>query len=455
MRTRTWLSFGSGALALLAAGTLAAQQVQRDHRAGHTASDFRDHRNLGRTPVAGPTMPPPPPREETWAARAGFVWIPGHYEWRANAYAWIPGHMERERAGHHWNPGRWENRGGTWVWVEGSWVAGAEAPPPGAPVANDGRPHEAPPPPRDEHWNPRTGFVWVAGHYEWRNNAYAWIPGHEERERAGQHWNPGHWDNQDGAWVWTEGSWIAGDVPTPGMMPPPGAPPPGWMPHHEWHLDRPVVSDYWPIKGKVGTRIVIHGRNFEPEMAVLWAGQAIRPEKVKPNMLAFRVPPGATTGMLALQREHGPALTVGMFEVADYDAEAEEAKREAEWKKRAQDEWAEQERALAKDRAAREAAFEQRWKQEEETREQRRAQRAAEIRAKWDAAFLSDPDTQAELTLHAQRAAELTRMKDLAEIDNNGQLAVRIDIDTERETTRHDERMQALKAAFAAKGGRP
>jgi hypothetical protein len=451
---------------MLAAGTLAAQPVQRDHRAPapapghHTASDFRDHRNLGRTPVAGPTMAPPPPREEKWTPKAGFVWIPGRYEWRVNAYAWIPGHMEREHAGHHWNPGRWENRGGTWAWVEGSWVAGAETPPPGAPVANDGRPHMAPPPPREEHWNQRPGFVWVAGHYEWRNNAYAWIPGHEERVRANQHWNPGHWDNQNGAWVWTEGSWIAGAMPPPGApppgsMPPPGAPPPGMMPHHEWHLDRPVVSDYWPVKGKVGTRVVISGRNFPPDLGLIWGGKPIQAEHITAEKVVFRVPHDATTGMLVMHQGHGPDITVGMFEVANYDAAAEEAKREAEWKKHAQDEWAQQQKALAKDRAAREAAFEKRWKDAEETREQRRAQRAAEIRARWDAAFLNDPDTQAELTLHAQRIAELTRMKDLAEIDNNGSLAVRIDTDTERENTRHDERMQSLKAAFAAKGGRP
>ena len=80
--------------------------------------------------------------------------------------------------------------------------------------------------------------------------------------------------------------------------------------------------------------------------------------------------------------------------------------------------------------------------------EQRREQRVAEIRAKWQAAFLADTNTQDELTLHAQRIADLTRMKDMAELSADAKIGVRIDIATQKENDRHEQRMQALHDAF-------
>jgi hypothetical protein len=88
------------------------------------------------------------------------------------------------------------------------------------------------------------------------------------------------------------------------------------------------------------------------------------------------------------------------------------------------------------------------------TREQRRAERIAEIQARWKRAFLADDDTQDELTLHAQRMAEIVRMRDLADLTANAKLAVRIEVALSRENDRHDRRMTALQASFQA-GGNP
>jgi len=93
------------------------------------------------------------------------------------------------------------------------------------------------------------------------------------------------------------------------------------------------------------------------------------------------------------------------------------------------------------------------WQQRDTDRESRRAARAAEIRAKFQAAFLADPDTQSELTLHAERVAELARAKDVAQVTANSKLGVRIDVATARENDRHDQRMTALQTAFNARGG--
>ncbi|MDV3257261.1 MAG: hypothetical protein LOX97_05670, partial [Sphingomonas sp.] len=47
-------------------------------------------------------------------------------------------------------------------------------------------------------------------------------------------------------------------------------------PRRHWKLERPVVSSYWPVKGKVGTRVVIKGRNFPKTTELVFAGQTLR-----------------------------------------------------------------------------------------------------------------------------------------------------------------------------------
>jgi WXXGXW repeat (2 copies) len=53
---------------------------------------------------------------------------------------------------------------------------------------------------------PRVGFVWDAGHWEWRGNAHVWVAGVWIPERRGWHWVPSHWDH--GAhWHFVHGHW--------------------------------------------------------------------------------------------------------------------------------------------------------------------------------------------------------------------------------------------------------
>jgi IPT/TIG domain/WXXGXW repeat (2 copies) len=449
-------------------GTATAQPDVRDHR---TKEDRRDARRPPPPPEpagAGPREAPPSPREEKIdAPRAGFVWIRGRWDWKGGKWDWVPGHWERERAGKRWREGRWDRKGDTWIYVDGTWEAG-DATPPGGP---DARPREAPPGPREEKMDPpRKGFVWVRGHWDWKGSKWDWVPGRWERERAGKKWREVRWELRDGYYTRVDGDWVDQNAAEPPPGPPPGAPPPfvpdgrvpppegaeGRRPRREWKLERPVVSSYWPARGKEGTRIMIRGRNFPKDAMVVWAGAPVRAARVTEDQIVFQVPPGSASGPIAVRTGRGRDLAVGTFEVAAaYDPEAEAKKLEEERRKKAEAAWIERQKQLAKDRAAREAAWRQREEERARNREQRRAERAAALRAKWDRAFLADAETQDELTLHAQRVAELVRMREVAELSSNGKLAVRIDIAQAREDDRHEQRMAALKAGFQIQGGTP
>jgi hypothetical protein len=155
------------------------------------------------------------------------------------------------------------------------------APPPAAPPPADhvrdhrrepppaAGPTDAPPPLREENTAPRAGFVFVRGRWDWRGGKWEWLPGHWERERAGKQWREARWEQRDGAFVLVDGEWIdigaaAAPPPLPTEPPPPEPGAPDRREHRRvWRLDRPMVSSYWPLKGKVGSRIVIHGRNSQ------------------------------------------------------------------------------------------------------------------------------------------------------------------------------------------------
>ncbi len=52
--------------------------------------------------------PPAPRYEVVPAARAGYVWAPGHWRVDGRQYAWTPGHWEQARAGYRYVPDRYE-----------------------------------------------------------------------------------------------------------------------------------------------------------------------------------------------------------------------------------------------------------------------------------------------------------------------------------------------------------
>ncbi|MDQ3366099.1 MAG: hypothetical protein M3680_11800 [Myxococcota bacterium] len=153
--------------------------------------------------VQYPTQAPPPPRVERQAPRQGFVWISGRHEWRNGNYEWVSGRWERERANERYVDGRWEYRDQRWMWIDGRWDRGSATPmTPSTQV-----PVQAPPPPREERYERRDGFVWARGHYEWRGGQYEWIPGHWERVRANQSYEPPRWELRGKAYVKIEGGW--------------------------------------------------------------------------------------------------------------------------------------------------------------------------------------------------------------------------------------------------------
>jgi hypothetical protein len=74
--------------------------------------------------VDAPTEQPAPPApiaETTPAARRGFVFVKGNYEWRDGDYEWVPGHWEREQRNKTWRDGGWAQVSGKWTWTPGSW----------------------------------------------------------------------------------------------------------------------------------------------------------------------------------------------------------------------------------------------------------------------------------------------------------------------------------------------
>ena len=67
--------------------------------------------------------PPPPRREAMPRPRPGYVWAPGHWEWRARSYAWTPGVWIAERPGYVYAPPSWNQRNGHWQMDQGRWNA--------------------------------------------------------------------------------------------------------------------------------------------------------------------------------------------------------------------------------------------------------------------------------------------------------------------------------------------
>lgn len=70
----------------------------------------------------------------------------------------------------------------------------------------------APPSPRAEVVpEPRRGYVWVAGHWDWRNRKHQWVKGHWVRERRGYQYSQPAWMERDGRWHMQRGAWRRGD----------------------------------------------------------------------------------------------------------------------------------------------------------------------------------------------------------------------------------------------------
>jgi hypothetical protein len=67
---------------------------------------------------------------------------------------------------------------------------------------------QAPPPPKPERADPRTGFVFMHGHWLWREGKWRWSEGRWERTRGGYAWVDGAWQRRGSHWDWVEGQWV-------------------------------------------------------------------------------------------------------------------------------------------------------------------------------------------------------------------------------------------------------
>jgi hypothetical protein len=55
---------------------------------------------------------------------------------------------------------------------------------------------------------PRAGYVWDAGHWEWRGNQHVWIPGQWVQARSGYEFQERRWVQRgNGEWVLVGGGW--------------------------------------------------------------------------------------------------------------------------------------------------------------------------------------------------------------------------------------------------------
>ncbi len=75
-------------------------------------------------PVVFVARVPPAERVEVAPVAPGpaYVWVGGHWAWRADDYVWVPGHYaERPYARAAWVPGRWRHDRQGWYWVDGHW----------------------------------------------------------------------------------------------------------------------------------------------------------------------------------------------------------------------------------------------------------------------------------------------------------------------------------------------
>ncbi|WP_394781078.1 YXWGXW repeat-containing protein [Undibacterium sp.] len=85
--------------------------------------------------------PPPPRTEVVPAPRRGYLWVPGHWDWRGNQHVWARGTWIRERRGYVYQEPRWTEHEGRWHYQQGAWGRG-DRDHDGVPNAVDSRPND-------------------------------------------------------------------------------------------------------------------------------------------------------------------------------------------------------------------------------------------------------------------------------------------------------------------------
>ena len=65
--------------------------------------------------------PPPPRHERMPRPRQGYLWSPGHWEWRGQRHDWVSGAWIAERPGYVYSSANWTQRDGHWYMEPGRW----------------------------------------------------------------------------------------------------------------------------------------------------------------------------------------------------------------------------------------------------------------------------------------------------------------------------------------------
>ncbi|MFL6672500.1 MAG: YXWGXW repeat-containing protein [Massilia sp.] len=71
--------------------------------------------------------PPSPKHETAPAARRGYEWAPGYWNWNGRRYAWVKGHWERTRPGYAYQRSEWVRGNDGWHLDRGGWRHGEPA----------------------------------------------------------------------------------------------------------------------------------------------------------------------------------------------------------------------------------------------------------------------------------------------------------------------------------------
>lgn len=68
--------------------------------------------------------PPPLRAERVPPPRRGYMWTPGHWDWRGHRHVWVSGTWMRDRPGYRYNQPNWVERDGRWHMERGGWARG-------------------------------------------------------------------------------------------------------------------------------------------------------------------------------------------------------------------------------------------------------------------------------------------------------------------------------------------
>jgi hypothetical protein len=72
--------------------------------------------------IAITAAPPAPMYEAAPAPRRGYIWSPGHWEWRGHRHEWVQGVWIAERPGYAYAPAAWQRGDNGWYLEPARWT---------------------------------------------------------------------------------------------------------------------------------------------------------------------------------------------------------------------------------------------------------------------------------------------------------------------------------------------